>query len=432
MTLPLLALPLLLLAFVALGGPIGFALAVGTLSGQFIKGDQGAMLLVPQRLFNGADSFPLVAIPLFVLAGQIMNASGISRRLVDFGSALVGFIRGGLAHVTVVTSMVFAEMSGSAVADAAALGSVLIPAMRRKGYPANFAVSIVSSAATIAIIIPPSIPMILYAVIAEVSVTKMFLAGFIPGVLFAGALMVITYVLARVRHYPIEQRFSWRELGRATFAALPSFAVPVIILGGIFTGVFTATESAGIGVLAALVVGLLVHRELDVRELPKIVMDAALQSAVVMLIVAASAYMGSFLSNEQVPQKLTAGLLSISRDPVVIFLMLNVLFLIAGMFLHSAAAIVTIVPIVLPLVKAVGIDPIHFGLVMTINLGIGQQTPPVASVLLTTCSIGRISIAEAMKVTYLFILAMVAVLLLVTYWPELSLFLPRTVGAAFS
>ncbi len=428
MTLPLLILPLALLVFVLFGGGIGFALSIGTLAAQMVRGDTTSLVLVPQRLFNGADNFPLVAIPLFVLAGQIMNGSGISRRLVDFGSALVGFIRGGLAHVTIVTSMIFAEMSGSAVADAAALGSVLIPAMRRKGYPADFAVSVVSSAATIAIIIPPSIPMILYAVIAEVSVTKMFLAGVIPGVLFGGALMIITYVLARIRHYPIEQKFAWGELGRATVAALPSFTVPAIILGGIFTGIFTATESAGVGVVAALIVGLVVHRELKVNELPKMVMDGALQSAVVMIIVAASAHMGSFLSNEQVPQKLTAGLTSVSRDPLVVFMMLNVIFLVAGMFLHSAAAIITIVPIVLPLVKAVGIDPIHFGLVLTINLGIGQQTPPVASVLLTTCSIGKISIAEAMRVAYIFILVMIAVLLLVTYWPDVSLFLPRVVG----
>lgn len=428
MTPALAILPIILLLYALLGGPIGFALSIGTLAGQILKGDQNAMLLVPQRLFNGADNFPLVAIPLFVFAGSIMNASGISQRLVNFGSALVGFIRGGLAHVTIVTSMIFAEMSGSAVADAAALGSVLIPAMRRKGYPANFAVSVVSSAATIAIIIPPSIPMILYAVIAEVSVTKMFLAGFIPGVIFGLSLMVISYILARIRHYPIEQKFSWSELGRATVAAVPSFTVPLIILGGIFSGIFTATEAAGVAVVAALVVGGLIHRELRMAELPRMVMDSALQSAVVMLIVAASAHMGSFLSNEQVPQKLTAGLLSVSRDPVVILMMLNVLFLIAGMFLHSAAAIITIVPIVLPLIKAVGIDPIHFGLVMTINLGIGQQTPPVASVLLTTCSIGKITIAEAMKVCYLFILTMIVVLLLVTYWPELTLFLPRTVG----
>ena len=324
--------------------------------------------------------------------------------------------------------MIFAEMSGSAVADAAALGSVLIPAMVRKGYPRNFAVSVVSCAATIAIIIPPSIPMILYAVIAEVSVTKMFLAGFIPGVLFGGAMMTITYVLATIRHYPIEQKFLLRELIRTFVAALPSFCVPLVILGGIFGGIFTATESAGVGVVAALIVGFFVHRELEIRELPRLLIDAALQTAVVMLIVAGSAHMGSFLANEQVPQKLAQSILGVSREPVVVLLFLNVMFLVAGMFLHSAAAIVTLVPIVLPLVKAAGIDPIHFGLVMTINLGIGQQTPPVASVLLTTCSIGRISIAEAMKVCYLFILAMIGVLLLVTYVPEVPLFLPNLLG----
>jgi tripartite ATP-independent transporter DctM subunit len=424
----LIILAVVMLGLILLGEPIGFALSIGTLAAQASKGD--SLLLVPQRLFNGADNFPLVAIPLFILAGQIMNSAGISRRLVDFGSALVGFLRGGLAHVAIVTSMIFAEMSGSAVADAAALGSVLIPAMVQKGYPRNFAVSVVSSAATVAIIIPPSIPMILYAVIAEVSVTRLFLAGFIPGIIFGLTMMVITYVLATRYHYPIEQRFQLRELGRTFLAALPSFSVPVVILGGIFAGIFTATESAGMGVVAALIIGFAVHRELRVQELPKLLMDAALQTAVVMLIVAASAHMGSFLSNEQVPQRLAQGVLGVANGPVAVFMFLNVIFLIAGMFLHSAAAIVTLVPIVLPLVKGAGIDLIHFGLVLTINLGIGQQTPPVASVLLTTCSIGKISIAEAMKVCYLFILMMIAVLLLVTYVPEISLFLPNLLAGS--
>jgi C4-dicarboxylate transporter, DctM subunit len=424
----LIILAVVMLGLILLGEPIGFALSIGTLAAQASKGD--SLLLVPQRLFNGADNFPLVAIPLFILAGQIMNSAGISRRLVDFGSALVGFLRGGLAHVAIVTSMIFAEMSGSAVADAAALGSVLIPAMVQKGYPRNFAVSVVSSAATVAIIIPPSIPMILYAVIAEVSVTRLFLAGFIPGIIFGLTMMVITYVLATRYHYPIEQRFQLRELGRTFLAALPSFSVPVVILGGIFAGIFTATESAGMGVVAALIIGFAVHRELRVQELPKLLMDAALQTAVVMLIVAASAHMGSFLSNEQVPQRLAQGVLGVANGPIAVFMFLNVIFLIAGMFLHSAAAIVTLVPIVLPLVKGAGIDLIHFGLVLTINLGIGQQTPPVASVLLTTCSIGKISIAEAMKVCYLFILMMIAVLLLVTYVPEISLFLPNLLAGS--
>lgn len=414
------ALTLAVTAFILLGMPIGFALAVGTVVGQLLRG-QSSLLLVPLRMFNGAESFPMVAIPLFILAGQIMNHSGISRRLVDFASALVGFIRGGLAHVSVVTSMFFAEMSGSAVADAAALGTVLIPAMSRKGYPKPFAAAVISSAATIAIIIPPSIPMILYAVTAEVSVAEMFIGGIVPGILFGVALMAVSYVLSRRYRFPIEQAFRLSEVWRTFRRAVWAFLIPVVILGGILSGIFTATEAAGVAVVAALVIGALIYREYDLRTLPGTLLDSALQSAVVMVIVAASAYMGSFLSNEQVPQKLAQAVLSVSTDRWVILALLNVVFLIAGMVLHSAAAIVMLTPIMMPLVRAAGIDPIHFGIIMTVNLGIGQQTPPVASVLLTTMSIANVTLAEVFRYLPYFLAAMIVVLLLVTYVPELSL-----------
>ncbi len=414
---------LLLLA----GEPIGFSLSIGTLAAQAANGD--SLVLVPQRLFNGADSFPLVAIPLFIMTGQLMNGSGISQRLIAFAASIVGFMRGGLAHANVVVNMIMAEMSGSAVADAAALGTIMIPAMRSKGYPANFAVSLNSSAASIAIIIPPSIPMILYAVTAETSVTQLFIAGVIPGIILGLAFMAFTYVLARRRKWPIEQRFSLSEVRRTFVAALPSFLVPFAILGGIFSGIFTATESAGIALIVALLVGTFIHRELDTGTLPKLALDAAIQTAVVMLIVAASAHMGSFISNQRIPQDLASALSSLTRNPLVILLILNVFLFFVGMVLHSAAAIVMVVPVVMPLVRAVGIDPIHFGIIVTLNMAIGQQTPPVASVLLTTCSIARISVADAMRVNVYFILIMVLVTLLVTYVPAVSLTLPSLIGA---
>ncbi len=289
--------------------------------------------------------------------------------------------------------------------------------------------SLNSSAASIAIIIPPSIPMILYAVTAETSVTALFIAGIVPGILLGLAFMTYTYVLARRYRWPIEQRFQWSEVRRAFVAAVPSLLVPVAILGGIFSGVFTATESAGVALLVALLVGTLVHRELDMRTLPKLVLDAALQSAVVMLIVAASAHMGSFISNQRIPQDLAAAIGSFTRNPLVILLILNVFLFFVGMVLHSAAAIVMVVPVVMPLVRAVGIDPIHFGIIMTLNMAIGQQTPPVASVLLTTCSIARISVANAMRVNVYFIMIMVLVTLLVTYVPPVSLTLPALIGS---
>lgn len=414
---------LLLLA----GEPIGFALSIGTLAAQAANGD--SLLLVPQRLFNGADSFPLVAIPLFIMTGQLMNGAGISRRLIAFASSLVGFVRGGLAHANVVVNMIMAEMSGSAVADAAALGTIMIPAMRSKGYPANFAVSLNSSAASIAIIIPPSIPMILYAVTAETSVTQLFIAGIVPGILLGLAFMAYAYVLARRRHWPIEQKFALGEVRRSFVAAIPSLLVPAVILGGIFSGVFTATESAGAALVVALLVGVVIHRELDLRQLPRLTLNAAIQTAVVMVIVAASAHMGSFISNQRIPQDIAEGLGSLTRNPLVILLILNVFLFFVGMVLHSAAAIVMVTPVVMPLVRAVGIDPIHFGIIMTLNMAIGQQTPPVASVLLTTCSIAKITVANAMRVNWVFIVIMVAVTLLVTYVPAISLTLPSLLGA---
>lgn len=420
---PLLILSVFGVVLLLAGMPIGFALSAATLVAQAANGD--SLILVPQRMFNGADNFPLVAIPLFILAGQLMNSSGISRRLIAFASSLVGFLRGGLAHANVVVNMIMAEMSGSAVADAAALGTIMIPAMRSKGYPANFAVSLNSSAASIAIIIPPSIPMILYAVTAETSVTQLFLAGFVPGVLLGLGFMAYSYILARKYNWPIEQKFSFQELRRTFVDALPSFSVPAIILGGILSGVFTATESAGMGALAAFMVGVFIHREMEFDGLPKLVVDTAVQTAVVMLIVAASAHMGSFISNLQAPQQLAAALGSYTRNPLVILMLLNIFLFFLGMVLHSAAAIVLVVPVVMPLIRAVGIDPTHFGIIMTLNMAIGQQTPPVASVLLTTCSIAKVSVADAMRVNIYFILIMVAVTLLVTYVPEISLVVPH-------
>ncbi len=414
---------LLLLA----GEPIGFALSIATLAAQAANGD--SLLLVPQRLFNGADSFPLVAIPLFIMTGQLMNGAGISQRLIAFASSLVGFVRGGLAHANVVVNMIMAEMSGSAVADAAALGTIMIPAMRSKGYPANFAVSLNSSAASIAIIIPPSIPMILYAVTAETSVTQLFIAGIVPGILLGLGFMTYAYVLARRRNWPIEQRFQLSEVRRTLVAAIPSLLVPAVILGGIFSGVFTATESAGAALVVALIVGVVIHRELDLRVLPKLALNASIQTAVVMVIVAASAHMGSFISNQRIPQEIAEGLGSLTRNPIVILLILNVFLFFVGMILHSAAAIVMVTPVVMPLVRAIGIDPIHFGIIMTLNMAIGQQTPPVASVLLTTCSIAKITVANAMRVNWMFITIMVVVTLLVTYVPAISLTLPSLIGA---
>ena len=372
-------------------------------------------------LYSGSMKFALIAIPLFILAGAIMNASGISRRLINLASALVGFIRGGLAMVTVSASLFFAEMSGSAVADVAALGSILIPAMKRRGYPTPFAAAVTSSSATLAVIIPPSIPMILYGVMSGSSVVELFVAGIIPGVLGGLLMMAVVYFLALKNGFPVESLFELRRVGVALREAGWALFLPVIILGGIFSGWVTATEGAGLAVVAAIVIGGGIYRELNMAALRKATLEGGVQTAVVMLLVATSALLGDYLTGAQVPQRVAQGIMDLTDNRLAILALLNVFFLMVGLFLHSAAAIILVVPIVMPLVLAAGIDPVHFGLVVTLNLGIGQQTPPVASVLVTACSVAKADIWEVSKVNVYFVAVLVAMLLMVTYVPAIPM-----------
>jgi C4-dicarboxylate transporter DctM subunit len=405
------------LALVLVNVPIAVSLGIVALVAMVASHGLAILPNLALVTYNGATSFPLLAIPLFILAGAIMNASGISERLIAFTSSLFGWIRGGLAHVSIGASMFFAEISGSAVADVAALGSILIPGMKAKGYPAPLAAAVMSSAATLAVIIPPSIPMILYAVMAETSVVQLFVAGIVPGIIGGFGLMGMAYWMARRYDLPREEAFSMARVRSTGRDALWAFLLPIIILGGIFGGVVTATEGAALAVVAALFVGLVIYRKLDLRELRKAVLDGGVQTAVVMLLVATSALLGTYLTEVQAPQQLARTVSALTQNKWVVLALLNLLFLLLGMFLHSAAAIILVVPVVMPLVKAVGIDPVHFGLIVTVNLGIGQQTPPVASVLMIASSIAKSSIWEVTRINVWFIGVLVAVLLLVTYVP---------------
>jgi C4-dicarboxylate transporter, DctM subunit len=409
------------LGLVLINVPIAVALGIVALLAMVATHGTGILPNLALVTYSGATNFPLLAIPLFILAGAIMNASGISQRLIAFASALFGWIRGGLAHVSIGASLFFAEISGSAVADVAALGSIMIPGMKRKGYPAPFAAAVMSSAATLAVIIPPSIPMILYAVMAETSVVRLFVAGIVPGLIGGFGLMAMAYWFARRYDLPREEAFSLARVAKTAREALWAFLLPIIILGGIFGGVVTATEGAALAVVAALFVGLVIYRELNLRELVKAILDGGIQTAVVMLLVATSALLGTHLTEVQAPQALARAVGEFTQNKWAILALLNVLFLVLGMFLHSAAAIILVVPIVMPLVRAAGIDPVHFGLIVTINLGIGQQTPPVASVLMVACSIAKESVWAVTRVNVWFIAVLVAVLLLVTYVPVTGL-----------
>ena len=412
-----------LVLLVLINVPIAIALAVVATVTIATGSGPEALPNVALLMFDGATRFPLIAIPLFILAGAIMNASGISRRLIDLALALLGFVRGGLAMVSIGASMFFAEISGSAVADVAALGSILIPAMKRSGYPTPFAAAVTSSSATLAVIIPPSIPMILYAVMSNSSVVELFVAGIIPGLLGGGLFMVLTFLMARRHNYPIAMEFQLARVWSTLRAAAWALTLPVIILGGIFGGFVTVTEGAGLAVLAALIIGAVVYRELNWTRLREAVIEGGIQTAVVMLLVAASALVGDHLTTIQLPQRLAQSIAALTTNTYLILGLLNVFLLVMGLFLHSAAAIILVVPIVMPLVDAAGIDPVHFGLIVTLNLGIGQQTPPVASVLVTACSVAKADIWEVSKANLGFIGVLFFVLLLVTYLPGVSMVL---------
>ena len=410
----------IVIALTIINVPIGFALSLSAIVMILWKGT-APLGIVPLNLFAGASSFPLLAIPLFILAGGLMDTSGISLRLVNMANSFVGFIRGGLAMVTIIATMIQSEISGSSVADAAAIGNVVIPAMEKRGYPRALSAAIVSNAASAAILIPPSIPMIIYAWMAQTSVAKLFFAGFLPGFIACGAMMVVSYYYARKYNLPVEHGFSLRAVGESTLKAFWALVIPIVIWGGIFLGIATATEVAALAVVAAFIIGVFIYRELPTSETIRVLKDSAGQTAVVMLIVASSAVLGWYLTSEQIPQKFAQAILQTTSNKYLILLFLNIFFFIAGMFLHSAAAIILIVPIVMPLIRQIGVDPIHFGIIVTINLGVGQQTPPVATVLFATAAIARLSFWEVFKTGWPFTVVLALVTLLVTYVPWLSL-----------
>jgi C4-dicarboxylate transporter, DctM subunit len=409
------------IALVLINVPIAVALGIAAVAAMLATQGTDALLNVPIALYQGATSFPLIAIPLFILAGAIMNTSGISRKLMDFCTALLGWMKGALAQVNVLTSMFFAEISGSAVADIAATGPIIIPAMKARGYPGPFTAAVTSSTASLAIIIPPSIPMILYAVMAGASVVQLFVAGIVPGLIAGFTMMGLCHWYAVKNNWPVEEIFQWSKLWRAFRDAAWALTLPFIILGGIFGGVVTATEGAALAVIAALFVGGVVYRDLNWARLRQAIIEGTVQTGSVMLLVAASALLGLYLTEAQLPQNIAKAMISITNEKWAVLAILNVFFLIIGMFLHSAAAIILVVPIVMPVAQAVGIDPVHFGVIVTLNLAIGQQTPPVASVLMLTCSIAKESVWDVTRANLPFIGVLLATLLLITYVPMTTL-----------
>ena len=416
----------LLVALVAMGMPIAFVLGVTAMV--MILLDPA---VVPQIMglipFGGANNYLLVAALLFMIAGEVMNQGRIAEKLIAFASSLVGHIRGGLAHVNILTSLFFSEISGTATSDAAAIGSVMIPQMRKRGYPAAFAAAVTSTSATMAIIVPPSLNLILYAYVADASIAQLFAAGVIPGFVVCFLLMLTAYVISVRRGYPVEHRFSARRvLSTGRSAAIP-ITLPVLILVGILGGVFTATEAGAVAALWSIVLAALLYRTLTLRAFIDTLRIAGRRSDMLLFIVATSTLLGWYLTNQQIPQGIAHGILGLSDDYWTVLLLINVFFLLAGTIVHGTPAILMLVPIFLPLADQLGVDRVHFGLIVTINLGIGQQTPPVASVVLITCAIAKISLAAIIPSLMWFLGAMLAALALINLFPGLSLWLPSVI-----
>ena len=412
-----------------IGTPIAFSLGVAGLLG-FVIYDPALLRLIPQRMYAGVDSFPLMAVPFFILAGELMGTSGILIRLVRFAETLVGHIRGGLAHVNIVTSMIFAGISGSAIADASALGSTLIPAMEKAGYTRKFASAVTAASSVIGPIIPPSIPMVIYAfVVGQVSIAGLFLAGIIPGALMGLGMMAIVYVIARRRGYgPDRRRASLREIGTAFRQAIWAMIMPIIILGGILGGIFTTTEASAVAVAYAIFVGRFITRELQWQHLWHALSRCVVVSAVVFFMVATSNIVSWILTVTMLPASLASALENFTSDPAV-FLFLTIVFLVlVGCILDNIAAMIMIAPILAPVAANYGIDPLHFGFVFVLSSVIGMLTPPVGAVLFTVCGVAKVSLESVAKESLPLLGWLLVVLVAVTYFSPLALGLPHLFG----
>ena len=415
------------IVLLVLGTPIAFCIGISALAGLMQLGDT-PLLLLPHMMFQGTDSFPLLAVPFFVLAGALMNGGGITRRLVDFANLLVGHVRSGLALVNVVASMFFAGVTGAAVADTSAIGSVLIPAMEEEGYDLGFSAAITAASSTMGPIIPPSIPMIIYGVSAEQSIGALFLAGIIPGLLIGLALMAVAYFSGDRLHSRSasgKNDVKWRDLLYGIKDALLALFMPAFILGGILAGIFTPTEAAAISVIYAFIVGHFVYGELSWSQLPNLMRDSLVVTAVIMFIIANAAIFGWLVAAMQVPQKIIAFLTASISSRWLILIMINLFLLFVGTFMETTASLIILTPVLLPLAKQFGLDPIHFGAIMVLNLVIGLTTPPLGVCLFVSSGIAGISLERISRAIIPFIVAAIVVLLLVTYIPPLSMWIPQ-------
>lgn len=414
------ALGLSLAILFLMGVPIAVAIGLASVIGIEANG-RLPLLLVAQRMFTGIDSFPLMAIPLFILAGNLMSAGGISHRLVELAKSLVGGVQGGLACTCVLTCMLFASVSGSSVATTFAIGAILIPAMVRHNYPKPLAASIQASSAELGVLIPPSIPLILYGVSTDTSVGKLFVAGLGPGLVVALSLMALVLVICRRRGIGKEDGRDRASVGYAFLAALPALFVPVVILGGIYSGVFTPTEASAVAVAAALIVGMGLYGELKFRDLPEILKKTIISTSAIMVIISAAALFSFLIARSGLPNEIAAWFREVFESRIAFLLAVNLLLLLVGMFIETSAAILILAPILTPIAIAYGVDPVHFGLIIVVNLALGMITPPLGVNLFAACAVADLPVEKIIPQLIWFVLTVFAALMVITYVPAISL-----------
>jgi tripartite ATP-independent transporter DctM subunit len=426
---PILVLVFSFLFLLSIGTPVAWSIAISAMLTMMVSiSPIAAFTTVSQRMGTGLDSFALLAIPFFILSGQLMNKGGIAHRLIAFAKTLVGSLPGGLALINVIGAMLMGAIAGSAMASASAMGSILGPEMEKEGYSKEFGAAVNITSATTGLIIPPSNVLIVYSLASGgVSIAALFLAGYIPGILTGLFLMVVAMFWAKKKKYKLGERSSIKEVLKTFIAAVPSLFLLVVVIGGIVTGIFTATEASAIAVLYTLVLGV-VYKEITFKSLPEILLDSSATTAIVMLLIGASMSMSWVMSYENIPQEISNVLLGISDNKIIILLIINLLLLFVGIFMDMTPAVLIFTPIFLPVVQKLGMDPIHFGIIMVLNLCIGLCTPPVGSVLFVGVGVANTTIAKVIKPLMPLFLAMILALFLVTYVPELSLWLPRVFG----
>lgn len=427
------AIIVLLLSFfilLALNVPIAFSIGISTMLTMLLSIPFGpAITTISQRMATGIDSFALLAIPFFILSGQLMGRGGIARRLIDFAKVLVGMFPGGLAYVNILACMFFGAISGSAVAATSAIGGFMVPIMNKEGYDKNFNTAVTVTGSTTGLLIPPSNILIVYSLASGgVSIAALFIAGYLPGILVGLGLIVVAAVIAGIRKYPVGEKPKLMFAFKKLLDALPSLLLIVIVIGGIIAGVFTATEASAIAVLYSLLLSVVLYREVKVAELGEILLKTVETTAIVMLLIATSSAMSWILSYENIPQNISQALITMTESKILILLIINLLLLVIGTFMDMTPAVLIFTPIFLPVVMELGITPLHFGIMMILNLCIGLTTPPVGTVLFVGCGIGKTNIADLSRALLPFYLIMVVVLMLVTYIPWISLALPRAFG----